>query len=549
MDEDPLPSPSHATTLSSSPLLNPRLRALSPTSSEPPLFSEDDPPEAADVTNYKSPRDKRKRAGAWWEIEPTRAPKRRLFRRNFDSGVHMMSDDSTSANLDIASDPPMLEHEEARSESREERIERVTQSMTNSEALLYRTIEKSVECNATEFNFSALELQDNELHHLHLLNQVITVPVDASVDVPAETQYRSLIPELHINLGDNQLRYLAPALFNVQHLTSLTLRSNGIEELPPHIAKLTNLSTLDLCYNSIRTLPLELLGMCSPQGNLVRLALAGNPIYLSGAGWSYWIFRKAEAILASSASTLPKVTPAQSISAFAHEDRYHPANHLPRMLRYLEKDWSDFGGHHRFAPESFNTKITMDNIKDGLFLMARTQATYLDAAGRLMKGSSAPTWDTLEETAVWIDSMGRPHSYNNPQGLMVSTSLGTDAVPDVWFNPPSMSKVPSLRNLSLTLALKHLSAEQIRSAVDGMMPAEVDHNLEAAERNMSSVFGPLRMCHCCGKQYIVPRAEWVEAWVMGGECLPFKATVCSWGCVPDVIARRPEPLRWLDVQG
>jgi hypothetical protein len=58
MDEDPLPSVSHATgaSIPNSPFLDPRFHALK-SSSPPPLFSENDSLDTADVTNYESPRE------------------------------------------------------------------------------------------------------------------------------------------------------------------------------------------------------------------------------------------------------------------------------------------------------------------------------------------------------------------------------------------------------------------------------------------------------------------------------------------------------------
>src|SRR3954465_14827522 len=90
------PPPEH---IPSSPPLPSLCAPLSPTSSEPPLFSSDDPMMSEDVTNYESPRDKRKRAGPWWEGDGDDAvltvnKRQRQLTRNIDSGVYMQwSDD------------------------------------------------------------------------------------------------------------------------------------------------------------------------------------------------------------------------------------------------------------------------------------------------------------------------------------------------------------------------------------------------------------------------------------------------------------------------
>ena len=73
------------------------------TSSDPPLFSSDGPDACAE--DYLQPKTKRQHKKPWYEIEDkgladesmscTRRPRERgPFRRNFDSGIHMGSDDS-----------------------------------------------------------------------------------------------------------------------------------------------------------------------------------------------------------------------------------------------------------------------------------------------------------------------------------------------------------------------------------------------------------------------------------------------------------------------
>lgn len=525
MDDDPLPSTRHATTLFSSPRLHSRFRALSPTSSEPPLFSEDDPPEAADISNYQSPRDKRKRAGAWWEPVPARAHKRRLFTRNFDSGVYMMSDDSN-----IPSDPPMPEHVDSRPESREERMERVTQSMTATEALLYRQLENGIENNAKSFNFQGLGVVDEDLHHLNLLNQVIAFPKDASTEVPAEGQYRSMVPELHLSLEANALQSLAPALFNVQHLTHLNLRANNIVELPPQIGKLKNLRSLNLCNNSLRTLPIEMLEICQPRGSLWGLMLTGNPLAIPGLQYRAYAARSARRMSEGFSSSHPKANPAELLLDICRTSQITPphTNHA-LMVRLMERNWNDYAGHHRWVPKDLPTETTEQYLPLTLFPLGHTHAVYYDHAGRLLKDSLLPVWDQEELAA---DSFS----------FMFKTSIGTGGAPETWFDRPSTSKVTSLRESSLIEALKHLSPAQIRSAFDDYMPAEISTLLDKAEDNLASTFSPLRSCASCARDYIVPRAEWVEAWNLGSECLPLKVRVCSWGCVPDAIALRPEPL-------
>ena len=76
------------------------------TSSDPPLFSSDDVPSAAE--NYTQPRSKRQRKGPWWsgsqENQPSHRRKRGGYTRNIDSAVWMGSD-ATEESVDSQGTP------------------------------------------------------------------------------------------------------------------------------------------------------------------------------------------------------------------------------------------------------------------------------------------------------------------------------------------------------------------------------------------------------------------------------------------------------------
>ncbi|XP_077285729.1 CCR4-NOT transcription complex subunit 6-like twin [Arctopsyche grandis] len=60
------------------------------------------------------------------------------------------------------------------------------------------------------------------------------------------------------------VRNLAPALWDMAHLTALYLNDNCLQRLPPDISRLATLRTLDLSNNKLRSLPSEI-------GDLVQL--------------------------------------------------------------------------------------------------------------------------------------------------------------------------------------------------------------------------------------------------------------------------------------
>ena len=527
MDDDPLPRASHATGSRFSPQYSPQLYALK-SSSPPPLFSENDSLESADATVYESPRMKRKRAGTWWQTY-AKAKKPRQFVRNVDSGVYMMSDDSDislasggaqssshlDATQDIASDPPAPPAPEHRDEGIN--VDRSIQTMSASEYAFYADVQEGVEKNATSWSFYHFGVEDSWLQHLEMLHQVVAVPPDASTEVPAEGQYRSMEPELHLNLGRNNLCRLSPTLFNLEFLVDLTLRNNYIKILPPQIAKLRHLRTLDLCFNHIRTLPCELLALCTrPTGVLRSLWLTGNPLVeVSNSEW----FPNRARLNLKEMSWPGKVC----------EDDLKRDAILGCSLKR---------GHHLFAP---SPQVSPNSIKDQITYVTRTTVAYYDRSGHLI--ADCPKLPM----ACQGDYDPPARSPRTQPGLMIETVHGTSNIPETWFEPPRRSKVKSLIAQSLITAYTMCETEpeavreELREFLDGndasLTNAEV--HLAHAEYNADVVHSPLQTCHCCGKKYIIAAAEWIEGWCFDREIIPIRVAVCSWGCVPDLIAKRP----------
>ncbi|XP_063609718.1 CCR4-NOT transcription complex subunit 6-like [Penaeus indicus] len=72
---------------------------------------------------------------------------------------------------------------------------------------------------------------------------------------------KSYWPELEIT---GNIRNISPAVWSLQHLTSLYLNDNCLSRIPAEIARLEHLMYLDLSCNKIRSLPAEI-------GELTRL--------------------------------------------------------------------------------------------------------------------------------------------------------------------------------------------------------------------------------------------------------------------------------------
>ncbi|KAK4301461.1 hypothetical protein Pmani_026417 [Petrolisthes manimaculis] len=72
---------------------------------------------------------------------------------------------------------------------------------------------------------------------------------------------KSFWPELEIT---GNIRNISPAVWTLQHLTSLYLNDNCLSRIPAEISRLEHLMYLDLSSNKIRSLPAEI-------GELTRL--------------------------------------------------------------------------------------------------------------------------------------------------------------------------------------------------------------------------------------------------------------------------------------
>jgi hypothetical protein len=430
---------------------------------------------------------------------------------------------------DIPSDPPLAPWHP---DNQDEGIEHTAESMSASEIRLCRAIQDLLDAGTTYFDFD-FDLQDQELHHLHQLNQIITLPPGDGIEAPVEGQYRSMIPELHLNLSFNKLRYLSPTLFQLQHLTTLTLRNNSIVSIPPQIKELINLHTLDLCHNSIFELPCELLAICAMQrpGRLTRLELAHNPLYDFKDDLCEII-------------KLPWPTVGERLPLYDATSGQHKCvqGSWKLMQNLTDMDWSVFEGHHLYTPPRMKAHTDNPDIfDDKVFLVCRTAASYYDHTGQLLKNSHA-----LPNHREPDDSLDT--SRRGTVRLSVTSTLpSAENAPEVWFDRPSSSKVLSLSTISLIKAYK-TEPDRVREEIDdyigGSIPGDIGASLDRAEDNEIWTFKPLRCCHCCGREYIIPRAEWFEGWWFQEQLVPIRVAVCSWGCVPDVIAKKPEPFKF-----
>ncbi|KAH0593735.1 hypothetical protein MHUMG1_08486 [Metarhizium humberi] len=262
---------------------NPRKRVRHPrsgglyNSSDPAVFSSDDDP---GLDNYVEGRKKKRYVGSWFQQRPTSSdstfsehmilpkPKRKLARQ-FDSGVYLGSDGTEGDDLasevlemPLRSKLPQLS----------ERPQPLIPAVSKAELLAREKIQSCLEQGNETIDLWSMGLEDISRETLTPLENFSCIPV-----VAKDVAFEQKEPELEIYLAMNRLRSVPGTLFDLEHLTILSLRGNKLTEIPPAIAKLPNLQQLNVSQNRLRSLPAELLDLFGK--NLADLVLHPNPFF------------------------------------------------------------------------------------------------------------------------------------------------------------------------------------------------------------------------------------------------------------------------------
>jgi hypothetical protein len=271
-------------------------------SSPVPTFS-CDAEDAADGSNYNSLHIPKKRQGTWFDDAPT---KKTRMMRNFDSGVYMLSDGASSSDS--------LPHHTAPFAVP---VSAPRPSVPEQQRAFEKELDAGLDMSAEIQDFSGLDLVDANIGRIGELDSIIkNLPDRGHLD---KGQYRSLVPRLHVDLSNNRLCRLRPALFTLQHLQSLNLVNNNITELPPDIGRLSKLNFLNIGHNPIHWLPYECLALL--QGYLT--------------------------IVGDSVPWIPRPLGLDNALALAHTPAYHPP---PRCLARMTVDFFDEAGKPTSAP-------------------------------------------------------------------------------------------------------------------------------------------------------------------------------------------------------
>lgn len=318
--------------------------------------------------------------------------------------------------------------------------------------------------------------------------------------------FSPLIPHLKIFLSSNLLTSLPGQLFDLENLSVLSLRGNLLQEMPSAIGNLRSLTELNLSQNSLRYLPYEILNLFANGSQLRSFQIHPNPF----------------------------LTPSSS------------SDSRTKNLTTDEATEGDFAQTKGMA-----TSQPQWNLK----FRGRTETRYFAIDGNLLRGPAFP--GDLSEQATTFS--GAENDADTTPGETRNSVPLLDA-PDFPPSPDAgyISRAPSLLEVSLNACSQSLQLPYLQALLPDDAP-EIMHTLLSKVATIKASGG--NKCTICGRNFIIPRTEWIEWWgitrLADDHGLPnasirpensrdvIESTVplirrgCSWLCWPDDLDREP----------
>lgn len=464
-------------------------------SSDPAVFSSDDDP---GLDNYVEGRHKRRYVGSWFQQQlespdsastddVTLAPiqTKRYLKRDFDSGVFLGSDATDGEDLMEGLDLPALPR-------LPQLGTRAVPQLSQAEVNARRKIQECLDSGNETVDLMSMGLEVLSDDTVNRLSQIACIPI-----VARDVAFVQREPELKLFLASNSLTRLPGSLFDINHLTVLSLRGNQFTELPSAISKLSNLRQLNISQNRFKYLPAEFLDLFKVGGNFRDLSLFVNPF-------------------------LQPEQAAQSDEENGGQSILQPAPYA--SIRY---------------------KWLFDDDKVPRYLtrwLGRSPLQISDSNGQILSEFRLPSAKESSVThlpvAVGSDQFGLPASVSS------RSPLKETARPSV---------VPSLIELALQSCYRTSQLRELESYI----PEGLSHLQKLLQRASSQRDNGGVSCSTCGKTLVVPRLEWIE-WreICRGTVLPlpdrgttnvitrpftkdetemavpFLYRACSWRCGP-----------------
>lgn len=473
---------------------------LSFNSSDPAVFSSDDDPA---LDNYVEGRRKKRYIGSWFQqqlassdstfAEPIAQPKtKRTLVRQLDSGVFLGSDGTECEDV--------LELE-IPTRARLPQLERaIPPPVSESERLLRERVQTCLENGDETIDFMSMDLEALSNETVLPLSHLTCIP-----QVTKDVAFEQKDPELKLYLGHNHLSRLPGALFDLTHLTTLSLRGNQLQEIPPAIGKLCNLQELNLSQNRLAWLPIEILNLLNVDCKLRTLLVHPNPFTKPSQG---------NEVLEALEDDDPHIFDSDDLDTEAEEvPSWHtdevPVEMLPRLLTRR---------------------------------LARSPVQVSDSNGRVVsrfKFPLEPTSEPVDVEEVFEQKL---------MSIGYGTHSGSDADGDSERSKATL--VPSL----LETVMRSCYKSEHLGEFKGYMPDELSNLRQLFDRAVRQRETGGLKCSRCRRTTVVPALEWVE-WreintltkyrkicgqyrldqlseVEDELVVPFLHRACSWRCGP-----------------
>jgi len=328
--------------------------------------------------------------------------------------------------------------------------------------------------------------------------------------------YQNLLPALRIYLASNQLRDVPGEIFNLEHLSVLSLRNNELEQLPAAIGRLHCLTELNVSNNAFRWLPYELLDLLSCPSNLKILHLHPNPFYEPYAS-------------DDDARSLSLSPPGPLV-----ED--------PESKTIRDTICCVDPEHDHSTKAEWKAR-----------LKCRSYVRFLDIDGMLLKGpqlTKGPDGSALRLSN--LPGCSRPRATRG-RDIQVAPPDDIPKAPTTW--PASLA--PSLVELCVKSWAKTPNMPNLHEYYDGGHPEKLSSLLEGA-RTLREAEATERKCTTCKRSFVIARTEWIEWWEIERSTsreqngiaairtaanrrdviesmVPLMRRGCSWRCLPDQV--------------
>lgn len=452
--------------------------------SSDPLFSED-VSELDFDDDDDQPKPKRLFKGPWWDVgqKPKQSLRKSMMKkesfRNVDSGVWMGSDSSDDSIFGERSKTKLP----VRDEHKQQRQQPAWQD--DPEAFAARKVMDCLENGKEVVDLSGIGLRALSNATLSPLHQMIKHAFDDLTLPPSEDLFGPLTPSIQLFLYGNMLSTLPSELFHLTNITVLSLRNNSLKEIPSSITRLSKLAELNIAGNQLESLPWELFGMLRSTDDVCKVSLRPNPF-------------KVPRLSVGSGSP--------GRASQLHNDTVSPSPLFQQLNeRFIHGRKFLNGGDKDATPRK------MRDSREQLIFLAPSRIRYLDSDSSVIRSSTAssPNGDNIWEIPVFEPQ--------HPPTTQASTTA------------------PSLFELALRSAQVSYDLRDVATTLATSTPPNIVRALEEAARGAE--YGNER-CSTCTKEFVVPRAEWLEYWFHGHEyydlseekILPFKRKACSWEC-------------------